>query len=196
MGKIYIRERIGIDDLFDLNSLRYVSFCGHIMMQTHSSLFMLEQVLAANPDITRIVELGTAYGGSALFFGLHMFGRKDGRVLTLDHSPAMTDEWHILARLLNVEFRKRDVWNETTVNEVSAFIESGRALIFIDGGNKPRELTLYAPHAKKNDLIMTHDYASEIDPKQLTTETLSLLEPFRQEEFDELKTRILSMRKK
>jgi len=194
LGKISIREKIGIDDLFDLDSLKYVSFCGHIIMQTHSSLFMLEQILVSNPDITRVVELGTAYGGLALFFGLHMFGR-NGRVLTLDISPAMTDEWYRLAGLLNIEFRKRDVWNETTVSEATEFVRSDRALIFIDGGDKPRELTLYTPCAKANDLIMVHDYASEIDPKQLTEETLSLLEPFRQAEFDNLKTRTLSMRR-
>lgn len=192
---IYIREKIGLDDLFDLHSLRYISFCGHIMRQTHSSLFILEQVLVSNPDITRIVELGTDHGGLALFFGLHMFVR-NGRVLTLDIAPAMSNEWHRLANLLGVEFRKRDIWDTKTVVEVSAFISSGRALIFIDGGDKPKELTLYTPYAKKNDLIMIHDYASEIHPKQLTGETLSLLEPFRQEEFDELKTRILSMKRK
>jgi len=196
MDKIYIRERMGIDDLFDLHSLRCISFCGHIIRQTHSALFILEQILVSNPDITRIVELGTACGGLALFFGLHMFGRRDGRVLTLDIAPSMSDEWYRLANLLNIEFRKRNIWDESTVNEVSEFIKSGRALIFIDGGNKPKELTLYAPHAKKNDLIMTHDYAAEIHPNQLTKETLSLLEPFRQEEFDELKTWILSMRRK
>jgi len=195
MGNIYIRERIGIDDLFDLHSLRYISFCGHIMRQTHSSLFILEQVLVSNPDITRIVELGTAHGGLALFFGLHMFG-KGGRVLTLDVAPVMSAEWYRLASFLNIEFRKRDIWDIRTIMEVSEFIKLGRALIFIDGGDKPKELTLYAPCAKPNDLIMIHDYASEIHPKQLTAETLSLLEPFRQEEFDALKTWILSMRRK
>lgn len=195
MGEIYIRERMGIDDLFDLHSLRCISFCGHIIRQTHSALFILEQILVSNPDITRIVELGTACGGLALFFGLHMFGR-NGRVLTLDISPAMSDQWYRVADRLNIQFRKRDVWDERTVNEVSEFIKSGRALIFVDGGDKPKELTLYAPRAKKNDLILIHDYAAEIHPKQLTEETLSLLEPFRQEEFDELKTWILSMRRK
>lgn len=195
MAPIYMRQNIGIKNLFDLDSLKYISFCGHIIMQTHSSLFMLEQVLVSNPDIMRIVELGTAYGGLSLFFGLHMAGR-NGRVLTLDISPTMTDEWHRLAGLLNIEFRKRNVLDETCVREVSEFVQSGRALIFVDGGNKPKELTLYAPHAKKNDLIMAHDYGTEIHPKQLTAETLSLLEPFRQQEFDELKTQILSMRRK
>ena len=36
-----------------------------------------------------------------------------------------------------------------------------RALVFCDGGDKPRELHLYAPILRPGDLLLAHDYQNE-----------------------------------
>lgn len=171
---------------------RPMSFCGHTMQQTWSALFMLEKVLSDNRDIVRVAELGTGGGGLTLFWGLQMKTR-GGRVLTLDITKQMKHGWTGSASLLNITFEQRDVFDGTTVQRVQEFIQGGRALVFCDDGDKPRELYLYASLLKRNDLIMAHDWGSEIKREHLTPEITSILRPFRQDEFNDLKTRILSM---
>ena len=170
------------------------SFCGIKLSQTWSALLMLENVLASNRNIMRIVELGTGCGGLTLFFGLHMVARK-GKVLTFDTQRRQDPSWHSLAKLLNITFEQKDVFEAATIQQVKSFINDGTALIYCDNGDKKREFPLYMPVLKKNDLIMVHDWNIEITPKHLDNETLSLLRPYRQDEFNALKTQILSMKK-
>lgn len=155
---------------------------------------MLENVLESNKDIVRVVELGTGCGGLTLFFGLHMTLR-NGKVLTFDTRRRQVPQWHSQAQLLNITFEQKDVFKATTVKEVKDFIKEGKALVFCDNGDKKREFPLYTPILKKNDLIMVHDWGIEITSKHLDNKTLSLLKPYRQREFDALKTQILSMKK-
>lgn len=171
---------------------------------------MLEWVLTDNKDIKRIVELGTGNGALTLFFGLHMSMRA-GKVLTFDIKKLMVPEWHDLAKRLNITFEKRNAFAPETVERVRSFIRDGRALIFCDNGDKKKEFPLYTRILKKNDLIMAHDWGpvdmrhpslgwgyfkGEIRKEHLNPKTLSLLEFYRQHEFNQLKTRILSMRRK
>ena len=155
---------------------------------------MLENVLASNKDIVRVVELGTGCGGLTLFFGLHMAAR-NGKVLTFDTRRRPVPSWYILAKLLNITFEQKDVFEAATVQEVKTFIKDGEALVFCDNGDKKKELPLYTPVLKKNDLIMVHDWKIEITSEQLDQKTISLLKPYRQDEFNALKTQILSMKK-
>ena len=181
-------------DVKQLFTPKNQSFCGVKMSQTWSSLSMLENILASDKDIVRVVELGTGCGGLTLFFGLHMTAR-NGKVLTFDTRSRQTPLWHNLANLLNITFEQRDVFEAATIQKAKTFIKDGRALVYCDNGDKKREFPLYTPILKKNDLIMVHDWKIEITPKQLDGETLSRLKPYRQNEFDALKTQILSMKK-
>lgn len=153
---------------------------------------MLEKVLSANKNIARIVELGTGYGGLTLFFGIQMMAR-NGKVLSFDIKEKMLSPWHKLARQLPITFKQKDVFDATALQEVKRFISGARSLVFCDNGNKKKELPLYARILKKNDLIMVHDWGIEIGPAELDVKILSILTMYRQDEFDALKTRILSM---
>ena len=181
--------KLGVEHLFTRNDM---SFLGHAMQQTWSSLLMLEKVLSENKDVVRLVELGTGCGGLTLFWGLHM-AMRSGRVLTLDINRWMAPAWQRWASLFNIAFEQRNVFDQTTVQRVRDFIRDGRALVFCDDGDKPRELPLYASILKRNDLVMVHDWGSEIKREHLTPEVMSLLRFYRQDEFDALKTTILSL---
>lgn len=182
--------------LEDLFIPRDKTFCGHRLAQTWSALYVLENILLENLDITKIIELGTGYGGLSLFFGFHLSStRKDCEVLTFDIKRFMNKSWFKWAKLFNVQFYEQDVFKSETIRQIEEVIIKEHALIFCDNGNKISEIALYTPILKKNDLIMVHDWGSEINKQDITSKTLNMLEPYRQEEFDNLKTMILSMRK-
>lgn len=187
---------------------KHQSLYGTWIQMTWPELFMLEWTLADNRDITRIVELGTGHGALTLFFGLHM-SMRGGKVLSFDINRLMPPQWYELSEKLNITFEQEDVFASGTVEKVREFIRDGRALIFCDNGDKKREFPLYAGVLKKNDLIMAHDWGpidmkgvgwgvfeGEIRHEHLDTKTLSMLEVYRQQEFLDLKARILSMRRK
>lgn len=178
-----------LDHLFTRNDM---TFCGHRLAQTWSALLMLEKLLSENMDIMRVAELGTGRGGLTLFWGLHM-AMRNGKVLTLDIEQRMDPDWNRWATLFNITFELRDVFTQPTVQKVQEFIRDGRALIFCDNGCKLRELPLYAPILKKNDLILVHDWGSEVKQEHLTPELMTFLKLYRQDEFDALKTTTLSM---
>ncbi len=158
---------------------------------------MLEQVLSENQDITRVLELGTGFGGLTLFFGLHMQNRV-GKVLTFDIVKKFRPEWTKWTATLPIVFEERNVFMQDTVAHARDFIQEGRALVFCDDGDKKREFPLYATLLKPNDLIMAHDWGVnlEIRMEHLNGRTLSILDFYRQREFNKLQTRILSMKRK
>jgi len=187
---------------------KHQSLYGTWIQMTWPELFMLEWTLADNRDITRIVELGTGHGALTLFFGLHM-SMRGGKVLSFDIKKIVPPQWYELSEKLNITFEQADVFTSGTVEKVREFIKDGRALIFCDDGDKKREFPLYARVLKKNDLIMAHDWGpidlsgmgwgvvgGEIRHEHLDQKTLSMLEVYRQQEFLDLKARILSMRRK
>lgn len=68
----------------------------------------------------------------------------------------------------------RNAWDEKTVTETMTMLSNPMRLssfIYCDGGNKPRELKLWAPYAVKGDVVGVHDYgdysAAEIRPSLL-----------------------------
>lgn len=169
------------------------TFCGIRVAHPWSALFMLSRILNDNPDIVRIVELGTGAGGLTLFWGIHMLTR-GGKVLTFDIGrPA--EEFLDCYNRVNIQFEPRNVFNPESLELARHFISDGRALVYCDNGLKKKEFPMYATILKSNDLIMAHDWQVEIKPEDLDESTLSILELYRQEEFDLHKTRILSMRR-
>ena len=175
-------------------TLRWPRFDGFIAEQSKGDMSVIAKILKENTDIFRVVELGTGHGGMSLFLGSFICDR-GGRVLTLDISKLMDGGyplWCQSAQKYNVSFLQKDVFNPETVKDVSDFIAGHRAMIFCDGGDKKREIPLYAEILKKGDLLLAHDYNAEFTLQDIPEKTLAILEPYRQEEFPK-GTRILSM---
>lgn len=173
-----------------INHLGEYTFAGYGIQQSWSALFMLNRVLDEGNDILRVVELGTGFGGLAIFFGLIMHNR-GGKVMTIDTTmpnPTVLKDFEYL----NIEYLQVDVFSDRAIDHTKDFIKDYRVLVLCDDGCKKREFPLYANIIKSNDLIMAHDWLEEIFKKDLDNETMSMLEYHHQEEFDALKTRILS----
>ena len=158
---------------------------------------MLLKFFDENLDVKRVVDIGTGCGGLTLLFGANMLQR-DGKVLSFDIDVLQSTQAQRDFEKLNIILEERDVFEEESVEIARKFIEGERALIFCDNGCKARELPLYTQILKPGDFIMAHDWGIELTQPDLDmyAARLSLLEPYRQEEFDEAETYILSMVRK
>ncbi len=107
--------------------------------------------------IRLVVEIGVEHGGCAALLAAH--GRFSGMAyrgidITLAGlHPAVRD----------LPIYERDAWTPETVEQVARWMAEvdGPALLFCDGGNKPKELHLYAPLIRPGDVLMGHDYHNE-----------------------------------
>lgn len=116
----------------------------------------------------RVLELGTYGGGFITALAVHacMIG---ARVVTYDRM--LPDERIApLGTSLGVSFRQADIWESE--HEIAELIAgSGTTYVLCDGGDKPRELAMFARYLKPGDVIAVHDYdaAHEIDPATVTS---------------------------
>lgn len=115
--------------------------------------------------IRLVVEVGVEHGGLAAL--LASYGRYTGlRYRGIDISlaslhPAVRDEPIV----------ERDAWAAETIAEVARWMSEvdGPALLFCDGGDKPKELHLYAPLLRPDDVLMGHDYHNEYGDAEIAT---------------------------
>jgi len=84
---------------------------------------------------------------------------------------------------------ERDAWTEAAVDDARRWLADNPApaLIICDGGDKPKELHLYAPLLRPGDVMVGHDYHHEYGDAQIATV------PARQEHADWLDDTLLSM---
>lgn len=151
------------------------TFGGVPIQQAWTALYMLEKFICeTRPNI--IIELGTGYGALTSFFRMH------ARTLTYDIKGIPS----------------RNVFDIDVFEEIKANTEGARmhALFFCDDGNKSAELWKYWPLVKRSDHILVHDWKRPggIWPKDLVG--LKGRVKYRQDEFDSLKTCILSLVRK
>jgi hypothetical protein len=137
-----------------------------------------------NFGINAVVELGADQGGLGVLFALQSFIGKNIRYLGVELYDA-----HVHPKFLELvnlfptaSFLCADVFSDSCIDHVTNFIQEGRALIYCDNGNKPKEFETYAKCLKPGDLLMVHDYPNEFNEdnsdfsilKQLYIECLSL----------------------
>jgi hypothetical protein len=183
------------------------SFCGFKAVQSWTAYYCLTKILNKNPNIFKIIELGTGDGGFSIFLSL-LVAPKGGEVLTYDIQEPHTAWFNFVTKQnLPIDFRCKSVFSLEVQNEIREFIKDGRVLIFCDNGKKPQEVRTYAPMLKRNDLIMAHDWKYEIKEEHLKPHVefeefddvgnlFDILEYYEQDMFDAYKTDILSLRRK
>lgn len=119
--------------------------------------------LLARIQPKRIIEIGTARGGSTLLISEAV------KTLGLDTKIKTFDVYvkgpHLPMEMDNVEFIVDNIFNEdwselVKPEEIENFLSAdGINLILCDGGNKKKEFELLAKYLKPGDIIMAHDYA-------------------------------------
>lgn len=110
--------------------------------------------------IRTAIEIGVEHGGLAAL--LSSYGRYstlayrgiDISLRSLAPAVRQNDEPRLI---------ERDAWRPATIAEVGNWLEilPAPALIFCDGGDKPKELRLYAPLLRRGDVLAGHDYHNE-----------------------------------
>lgn len=184
-----------MDNLIEITQAPANKFCGFTSLQTHTSYYALEDFLNRRQDIKRIVEFGTFEGGLTIFFGLHMW-KRGGQTLTFDTQERQEAKWFEVAKIFGIEFVNDDIYSSESQKKIIEFIQQpGITLVFCDNGNKPHEVNYYTKYLKPGDIIMAHDWGTEINPDSIEV-LKDVLEPCEQESFDNLKTRIMSRVKK
>jgi len=114
-------------------------------------------------SIRLVIEIGVEHGGLAAYLAsyCHYTGCSyKGIDITLNPLHPVVREDMALAQI-----EERDAWSAATVERVAQWVAQshGPVLIFCDGGDKPKELHLYAPLLRPGDVLLGHDYGNEYD---------------------------------
>lgn len=145
-------------------------FLGFNMQQQKGVVEAVHELLLT-VEPSRIIELGTGFGGLTVFFGLYGY-KHECDVVTYDNEPkdeAVSD----LIAFLGVERYILDIFS--IVDQISKRIaEPGKTILICDNGNKVREVNTFAGALKPGDVIMAHDYYRFMtqDPGILGPETV------------------------
>ena len=137
--------------------------------QVPSALFWMDYIVQKF-GVGAVVEVGTACGGTAAWFGNLL----PGRVATMDIKDKRSALAKGLHKRLGVLFVKRDFWADSKRPRKFTNYGKGKAggkplLVFCDGGNKVKEWGVMAPLLRPGDLIMAHD-----NPKEFPADSLGV----------------------
>lgn len=143
------------DDLFS-NTL-----FGIRMLQTFADLRLWEWVLSNHP-VRSVIELGTGNGAFSLYLAMQC-AMREAHLLTVD----LYANHHFSRAPLPVQQVVGDMWGPAVQGDVRRWLADANhhpALLFCDGGNKPRELQTFASWLAPGDLAAVHDYGTEFNP--------------------------------
>lgn len=126
---------------------------------------IVHTIQAARVEI--VVEIGVEQGGlAALLLAACYFAMPHYGIPPLRQYFGVDIALHTLADSVHERYPDRfleaDAWDAATVARVAQEIAPyNRALIFCDGGDKPKDLRTYAAIARPGDLLLAHDYGNE-----------------------------------
>ncbi len=118
---------------------------------------IIDRVMAANPQIKSIVELGTGAGAVSTVFGLWGL-KKEMPVLTFDN--VVRHDTKMLAAL-KVRFCQLDIFGEEAATEIQSCIGDSPTWLFCDGGFKGKELQTFSPNLPQGSIVSAHDLGTE-----------------------------------
>lgn len=125
------------------------------MSQTFADVLLWERLLNAHPDTASLVELGTGEGGFSRYLATQCVYRGI-RFATFD---IVQPEAEIPG------FAQRDVFEDP-----AWIVEVARPMIlFCDGGDKAREMATFAPLLEQGDVLVVHDWGTEVDHADVPT---------------------------
>jgi len=140
------------------NSLNGCSIGGVTMAQYWCELYLYEYVLNFNPQIKRIIELGTWHGGFSLYLWLQ------ARVRNMWFMTYDSVDWNTPAYGI-IPYTKKDIFAHA--EEIGEIISQVPTLLLCDNGNKAREIQTFAPYVTDNSIIFVHDWLDEIFPEDI-----------------------------
>lgn len=112
--------------------------------------------LALNPhfisQFDNIIEIGTYNGG--LTSWLYDNKNPNAKVVSYDIDGTINH-----TNRTDIDFRIEDCFAETPFNDIVKMIQNeGKTLVVCDGGDKPKEFSVFSEYLKTGDVIIAHDY--------------------------------------
>jgi hypothetical protein len=177
MININLREELScsgkncFDDNFFINSLSgdiaHLSYKGLATEQNPNIIYPFN-TLIGNIRPSRIIEIGTFYGGLTLILRalLHNNMLYNSQIFTYDvNHPSfllslINDSGNIKSYTKNLFSESySDFSNEEDKEQIISLIQdTGTTLVLCDGGCKKCEFNILLSYLKSNDIIMAHDY--------------------------------------
>ena len=131
------------------------TFCGVVMQQSWTDLWLWEQLLNANPRIQSIFEIGTKHGGLSLYLRAQVTLR-EMFFWTCDIQPCPQ-------KVLESYFLEGNVLRNNGEDFREVLAGAPRPLIlFCDGGDKRMEVRMFVLFLHSGDIVGVHDWNSEI----------------------------------
>lgn len=160
----------------------YSSFLGVRMQHNYGLYKAIDDVLNANPQIERFIEVGTGGGALSVILGLHAIQR-NGHLLTYDtQTRGYKPKVDILFDKLDIEFVEENVFDN--MKGVQKHMEGRPTFFFCDGGDKPKECKTFAPVLPAGSIIAVHDYGREISPEEASSSTSGYVPVFEERWLD------------
>ena len=202
---VYTNKVMKAEDLSIINR----RFMGAGMSQSYAAIYWQEYFIESN-RFEYIVELGSQKGALSTYlanmaaitesfiFDTYEYYPDDRSWFSREHEGVghWFEKLAEISPYINVNYK--NVFTESTFNHIKENMEQFKTYIFCDGGDKLRELEMYAPLLKKGDRIAVHDWTMEIWEHQVKSimekNNLVYDEPFAQSATD-LKTWIMPFRK-
>jgi len=131
----------------------YTEFMKQPMQQQNGAMQIISDMISkTNPD--HIVEIGTGEGGLSIFLKIAC-----SDFITYDTIDRIHNK--TLFKMLEIDFRVADVFEHES--KIAEFINKpGKTIVFCDGGDKPREFKTFAEKLKQGDIILGHDFSTDL----------------------------------
>jgi len=142
------------------------TFLGFKVLQYWADIALWELFLSERPSIRTIVEIGTHRAGMSIFFLAHAIQR-DMVFWTFDKVRFPELDMPLSKRLgLAEHFILGDVFEDSDwrLLELLADEHLKPLMLFVDGGNKPKEFQAFVPYLAPDDYVSVHDYSTEFKP--------------------------------
>lgn len=141
------------------HSFETTSFGGVTCAQYWCDFYLWEAVLNSNPHLFGIIELGSWEGG----FSRYLYAQAQAREIEFRTYDVIEPQRFV------PEYQRLDIYRYPSVVREEAF-EIGPVALFCDGGNKPRELSLFPELMPPSSIFLVHDWGTEMLPEHVPEE--------------------------
>lgn len=156
-----------------------LQFAGIEQSHNYYVYHLISRIFQENPQIKRVIELGTYKGAMSVVLGLET-RRKQIPMFTFDITDFVSDESKKLFKALNVYHVIADIWKEREM--VKQFILNEPTYLICDNGNKRDEFPEFGRCLAPGSVISVHDYGTEF-LDEYTIELNNRIVPFQKDEW-------------
>lgn len=172
----------------------HLNFIGQYQQHNYYLYYVIDRIMSKNPQITKIIELGTGYGALTMVLGLWGIKRSIP-VYTVDIAPVKIKPIEPILQRLDVQVLTKDIYAQNTINDLQKIINNEPVLLVCDGLDKSIEINTWVPLLPIHSIICGHDYRTECIPEKIKDITEKHCEPFEPENWEKLNVQLVVYKK-